>query len=201
MFGGEDLQLQRQGADDKAAASEVVCGVVVASRLLLADVQGMVRVYSLARRCRSTAPLLYAHQLFSETSLLAAAISSVNCAAFLGNDAHAPLLLKVLDVDSGFPNSILELSLQRFISTGASVEILSMTPNAQQIALGLSDGSIVLLTLLNFEKKPLKNSDVGVSGWLLSPPQPYSLSGLHFCLLPPTMGATQKVPCKTIKSN
>lgn len=163
---------------------------------MLADALGVVRVYSLARRCRETASLLYAHQLFSETSLLAGAIGSMNCIAVLGSDANAPHLIKVLDADSGFPNPTSEMSIQRFLSAGVSVEIMSFAPNAQQIALGLSDGSVILLTLLDFEKKPSTKSSVSLSGWLLSPPQPYSVSGLHFCLLPSTAGESQKVTSK-----
>ena len=195
-FRGEDLQLEGQETNPGDKEWEAVCGAVVASRLVLSGVRGELRVFSLARRCRDTAVMLHAHQLFTETSLLADAISCMNCVAILGNDQRAPLLLKVLDVDCTFPYTIFETSIQRFIPTGASVELMTVAPNAQQIALGLSDGSVVLLTLLNFEKKTSINSNVSVSGWLLSPPQPYSISGLHFCLLPPTGNGLPKVVYK-----
>ena len=196
LFSGEDLVLQGQGADSNRGDWVLVSGAVVASRLLLADFTGVIRVLSLARCHVGTAALLFSYHLFSRTSHLVEGISSLNCAAVLGSDLEAPYLLRMLDMETSSPDIILEVSLARFVTGGTSIEVFAMAPDAQQIALGLSDGSVVLLTLLDFKGKH-SSSSVSLSGWLLSPPQPYSISGLHFCQLPPTVSSSEVIQLQT----
>ena len=188
--------------DEGKDGRRVSCAVRCREQLVIGDSSGYIHLYSLRdlRRNPSSSPTsfsaepsserkrlpFYSFQLYEKSIFFSRRVlSKASTIVFIGaeNASTQSYTLKAYDLDKGANKFLYSFSLDQYVPLHVKIDLFEVSSSGQQMALALSNGSLVLVTINNFIAAS-SSSEIITSGRMLVPPQPAFVSNLFICDLP-----------------